>query len=247
MKARVGTSGWQYADWRGAFYPAGLPQRAWLEHYATVFDTVEVNNAFYRLPERHVFEAWAARVPPGFVVAVKGSRFLTHIKRLREPAEPVARLLDRAAGLGDRLGPVLLQLPPTLRADPELLDQALARFPSGQRVAVEPRHDTWWCEEVRAVLVARGAALVWADRAEQAVAPLWRTADWGYLRLHRGGAVDDWSYSDAALAAWAQRLTDAYRDGEVFAYCNNDPGAAAPRDALRLRSLLSSRESAVPD
>jgi uncharacterized protein YecE (DUF72 family) len=105
---RVGTSGWQYRDWRGDFYPQRLPQRLWLEHYAQTFDTVEVNNAFYRLPERSVFEGWKQRTPAGFVVTVKGSRYLTHIKRLKDPAEPVARLLERCRGLGRKRGPILL-------------------------------------------------------------------------------------------------------------------------------------------
>src|SRR3712207_3655786 len=121
----VGTSGWQYRDWRGAFYPPRLPQRLWLEHHAQAFATVEVNNAFYRLPERHVFEGWGARTPADYVVTVKASRFLTHVKRLAHPAEPVARLMDRVAGLGSKVGAVLLQLPPTLRADVDRLDACL--------------------------------------------------------------------------------------------------------------------------
>ncbi len=235
MTWRVGTSGWQYADWRGDLYPAGLPQRSWLEHYATLFDTVEVNNAFYRLPERTVFEGWASRVPSDFVLAVKGSRFLTHIKRLREPEEPVARLLDRAVGLGERLGPVLLQLPPTLQVDPPRLDATLRCFPPQIRVAVEPRHASWWCDPVREVLTSHRAALVWADRDEQPVAPLWVTTDWGYLRLHHGAGT--WAYGESALRTWAERLASAFSDG--YAYANNDPGGAAPRDAARLRAMLA--------
>jgi uncharacterized protein YecE (DUF72 family) len=111
----IGTSGWQYRDWRGPFYPPGLPQRLWLEEYVKHFDVVEVNNAFYRLPERATFQQWRERTPAGFRFAVKMSRYLTHIRRLKDPAEPVARFLDRAAGLGDKLGPVLLQLPPRTR------------------------------------------------------------------------------------------------------------------------------------
>ena len=118
MAVMVGTSGWQYRDWRGVLYPEGVPQRRWLEHYAEQFPTVENNGAFYRLPRPETFATWRARTPAGFVMAVKASRYLTHIRRLREPAEPVGRLLAALAGLGDRLGPVLLQLPPTLRADP---------------------------------------------------------------------------------------------------------------------------------
>jgi len=225
---QVGTSGWQYADWRGRFYPSGVPQRLWLEHYATRFGTVEVNNAFYRLPSREVFAQWRSRTPPDFVVAVKASRYLTHVRRLREPAEPVARLLDRAAGLGDRLGPVLLQLPPTLRADPALLAECLGCFPRTVRVAVEPRHGSWWTDEVRAVLTDHRAALCWADRLGRPVTPLWRTADWGYLRLHEGRATPWPHYGDRALRTWAERIADTWgADEDAFVYFNNDPGGAA--------------------
>jgi uncharacterized protein YecE (DUF72 family) len=236
MPWRVGTSGWQYRGWRDAFYPAKLAQRQWLEYYAEVFDTVEVNNAFYRLPERTVFESWKSRTPRGFVMTVKGSRYLTHVKRLNDPAEPVARLLERCRGLGRKRGPILLQLPPNLKAAPLLLDATLKCFPRTVRVAVEPRHDTWWCEEVREVLTRRRAALVWADRAEEPLNPLWATTDWGYLRLHHGKA--DWAYSPAALHGWAQRLQDSFDEGYV--YTNNDPGGAAPRDALMMRRELGS-------
>src|SRR5215467_3116107 len=159
----VGTSGWMYDDWRGPFYPAGVPRSAWLEFYARHFATVEINNAFYRLPERDTFEGWRQRVGDDFRFAVKMSRYLSHIKRLRDPAEPVARFMSRVTALGDRLGPVLLQMPPTMRRDPALLDAALAEVPAGTRVAVEPRHESWWRADVRGVLEARGAALVWAD------------------------------------------------------------------------------------
>jgi uncharacterized protein YecE (DUF72 family) len=229
----VGTSGWQYAHWRGPFYPVGLPQSRWLEHYTESFATVEVNNAFYRLPERTTFEGWRERTPPGFVVAVKMSRYLTHILRLRDPGEPVARFLDRSAGLGAKLGPVLIQLPPTLRADPEALDAVLARFPARVRVAVEPRHESWWTPAVRDVLTARGAALCWADRASRPITPTWRTADFGYLRLHEGRARPRPRYGPRALHSWAERIADTFDDREdVFAYFNNDGGGAAIVDAV---------------
>ncbi|MET7392212.1 DUF72 domain-containing protein [Dactylosporangium sp. NPDC005572] len=235
---RVGTSGWQYRDWRGPFYPRDLPQRLWLEHYATAFDTVEVNNAFYRLPERSTFEAWRDRTPDDFTVTVKASRYLTHIRRLREPEEPVHRLLDRAAGLGPKLGPVLLQLPPNLKADPAALDATLAAFPREVRVAVEPRHASWWTDEVRAVLSGRGAALCWADRLGRPQTPLWRTADWGYLRFHEGRA-DPWPrYGRSALDTWAGRMAGG-RDGYV--YFNNDPGCAAVADAAAFARLAQRR------
>jgi uncharacterized protein YecE (DUF72 family) len=227
----IGTSGWQYRDWRGRFYPHRLPQRLWLEHYARHFSTVESNNAFYRLPELETFSRWRERTPPDFRWAVKASRFLTHIKRLREPAEPVARLMGRAAGLQERLDVVLLQLPPTLRADAGLLRDCLAEFPPGVRVAVEPRHETWWTDEVRALLERYDAALCWADRDERPVAPLWRTTDWGYLRLHHG--YEAWAYRPPTLQLWADRLAETYGEGEdVLVYFNNDPGCAAVADAV---------------
>src|SRR3954470_21928698 len=244
----IGTSGWQYRDWRGRFYPQRLPQRLWLEHFAEHFATVESNNAFYRLPERSTFEAWRMRTPADFRWAVKASRFLTHVKRLREPEEPVARLMERAAGLGERLDVVLLQLPPTLRADPELLRTCLARFPAGTRVAVEPRHDSWWTDEVRALLERYGAALCWADRDEQPVAPLWRTAGWGYLRMHPGAASPWPRYRPETLQLWAERLAANWTDDEgALVYFNKDPrgaagiGAAACAAAVRTTGRTTTR------
>jgi uncharacterized protein YecE (DUF72 family) len=232
MRYLVGTSGWQYKDWKGVLYPPGVPQRRWLETYAEQFGTVELNNAFYRLPERAVFEQWRERVPPGFVMAVKASRYLTHIKRLQAPDEPVARLMERATALGDRLGPVLVQLPPNLQAVPDRLDACLRAFPAGVRVAVEPRHPSWWTDEVRDLLSRHGAALCWADRNSRPITPLWRTADWGYLRLHHGAAKPWPRYGRQALASWVDRLEAAWPDGgDAYVYFNNDPGAAAVRDA----------------
>ncbi|MEV1332375.1 DUF72 domain-containing protein [Micromonospora costi] len=233
----VGTSGWQYRDWRGPFYPSGLPQRLWLEHFAERFATVEVNNAFYRLPERDTFAAWRARTPGDFCVAVKMSRYLTHIKRMRDPAEPVARFLDRATALGDRLGPVLIQLPPNLPADPPALDATLRLFPADVRVAVEPRHPSWWTAATRAVLERRGAALVWSDRRGRPVAPLWRTTDFGYLRLHEGRARPHPRYGRAALGSWVRRLAGTFGDVPAYVYFNNDPGGAAIVDAVAFAGL----------
>jgi uncharacterized protein YecE (DUF72 family) len=242
----VGTSGWQYADWRGRFYPERLPQRLWLEHYAAAFATVEVNNAFYRLPERTTFAAWRERTPADFVVTVKMSRYLTHIKRLREPDEPVARFLGRARALGDRLGPVLIQLPPNLRAEPDVLAATLARFPADVRVAVEPRHASWWTPRVRDVLTAAGAALCWADRRGRPVTPLWRTADFGYVRLHEGRATPWPRYGPRALDSWLDRVVAAYPDDpDVFVYFNNDPGGAAVVDATALAGRAVRRGLAV--
>ncbi len=243
----LGTSGWQYRDWRDLFY-AGVPQRRWLEHYATRFATVEVNNAFYRLPERDTFAQWRARTPADFCVAVKMSRYLTHIKRLKDPAEPVARFMSRAEALGDRLGPVLLQLPPNLAADADTLDAVLREYPRGVRVAVEPRHDSWWVPAIRSVLERRTAALCWADRRGRRVTPLWRTTDWGYLRLHEGRANPRPRYGRAALSTWLDRVASAFPAREetpVYVYFNNDPGGAAIRDAAALGAAAEHRAMPV--
>ncbi|HVT21304.1 MAG TPA: DUF72 domain-containing protein [Mycobacteriales bacterium] len=235
---RVGTSGWQYADWRGGFYPPKLPQRLWLSAYAESFDTVEVNSSFYRLPKLDTVQRWAETVPDGFVMAMKASRYLTHIKRLREPAEPVQRLMGVLSPLRSRglLGPVLVQLPPDLQAELGRLDQTLAAFPPDVRVAVEPRHESWFTEDLRRMLTDRGAAMVWADRGGRSLGPLWRTADWTYLRLHHGRV--DWGYDDRDLARWVTELGPA---ATGYVYANNDPGGAAVRDARRLRTMLSAR------
>ncbi len=244
MGLRIGTSGWQYRDWRGPFYPEQDPQRLWLATYARTFDTVECNHAFYRLPERATFERWRKETPPGFLMAVKASRFLTHNKRLRDPAEPVARLLERARGLGDRLGPILLQLPPTLAADAGRLDACLACFPSDIRVAVEPRHGSFWTDEIRRVLERRQAALCWADRLEAAVTPAWRTADWGYLRFHAGLGDPPPRYRPATLDRRLAEITRTFGPREeVYVYFNNDRGAAAVADARAALAWLS-REAA---
>lgn len=239
MAVHVGTSGWQYATWRGGFYPGTLAQRHWLEHYASSFATVENNSAFYRLPSRETFGSWRSRTPDDFVMAVKASRFLTHIKRLRDAEEPVGRFLEAAGGLGDRLGPVLLQLPPTMQIEPERLAACLALFPADVRVVVEPRHASWWTPEVRAVLETHGAALCWADVRGRPRAPLWRTTTWGYLRMHQGAASPWPRYGDRALQSWSRRVSQTWPDGDVYVYFNNDPGGAAVRDAARFAVITS--------
>jgi uncharacterized protein YecE (DUF72 family) len=221
-----------YKHWRGILYPEGLPQTRWFGRYAEEFDTVELNNSFYRLPPRETFVKWGQRTPRDFVVAVKASRYLTHMKRLLEPAEPVGRLLDHARGLGPKLGPVLVQLPPRFRADPARLAAALDEFPAGIRVAVEPRDASWFSDAVRTVLTERNAALCLADRHSRWLTPRWRTADWGYVRFHWGGGVPDPCYSPETLALRARELAEQWGpDEDVFVYFNNDPRCCAVRDA----------------
>src|SRR5579859_1739995 len=243
MSVLVGTSGWQYRDWRGLLYPPGLGQGHWLEHYTSHYVTVENNSSFYRLPGQETFAGWRVRTPAGFVMAVKASRYLTHIRRLRDPAEPVDRLMRAAGGLGERLGPVLLQLPPTLAADPGALDACLAEFArfgvAGRpaRVAVEFRHPSWDSAGVQEVMTRHGAATCWADRLGRPVTPLWRTADWGYLRFHEG--ADGMRYARRTLLDWVRRVARTWaEDADVFVYFNNDPGGAALFDAAIFASLM---------
>lgn len=238
MPTQIGTSGWQYSDWKGAFYPAQVKQADWLAYYARQFGTVEVNNAFYRLPEARVFARWAEQVPEGFVMAVKASRYLTHVKRLKDPAEAVHRLMGRARALGPKLGPVLLQLPPTLPAHLDDLAATLDAFGNGTRVAVEFRHPSWFSDETAALLAARNVALCLADSPQRAT-PCWRTATWGYLRMHEGRATPRPCYGRQALQSWVGRVRDLWGpDEDVFVYFNNDPGACAVRNAAAFRGMF---------
>ena len=227
----MGTSGWQYRDWRGPFYPRKLAQRGWLEYYAERFQTVEVNNTFYNLPDAHVFEAWAERTPDDFVLTLKMSRFLTHLRRLLDPQEPVKRFLERAEGLGGKLGPVLVQLPPRMQAEPERLRRTLDLFPAGVRVVLEFRDRSWYSDEIHAILESHGAALCWADRGRP-LDPHWRTADWGFVRFHEGRSRPRPCYGRRALGTWVARIAASFKPGEdVYAYFNNDHRCCAVRDA----------------
>jgi uncharacterized protein YecE (DUF72 family) len=235
VRAHIGTSGWQYDDWRGPFYPDDLPQRAWLEFYADRFNTVEVNNSFYRLPELETFRRWREQTPPGFVVTVKASRFITHLKRLRDPEEPVKLLWERAAGLGDRLGPVLFQLPPRFPVEAGRLRQLLDALPAGMRPAFEFRDPTWYADEIFHLLDAAGAALVWPDRpGVRPTLPV--TGRWVYVRFHQGTASGP-GYRRDKLKRWASRIA-APDATEAFIYFNNDQTGAAIRDARTMIELL---------
>lgn len=246
MPVYVGTSGWQYRHWRNTFYPEGVPQARWLEYYVQRFQTVELNNSFYRLPPRETFAKWYERTPADFIVAAKMSRYLTHIKKLKEPEEPVARFLDHAAPLGRKLGPILIQLPPTLKVDLEGLDETLSRFPRHVRVAVEFRHDTWWNDEVRSILETHGAALCMADRHSKPFTALWKTTDWTFLRFHEGEGTPHPCYGRSAIESWVRRLADGWGPGaDVFVYFNNDPRACALRDA-RVFAAAASRAGLQP-
>lgn len=241
MPAYIGTSGWQYRHWRGPFYPRRARGLDDLAFYAERFQTVELNGTFYRLPEASTFAAWAARVPDDFVFAVKASRYLTHVRRLHDAAEPVRRLMDRAGSLGAKLGPVLLQLPPTLRQDPGLLRDALHEFGRDVRVAVEFRHESWFTDETRRVLERQQAALCLADRGDRWLTPKWRTADWGYVRFHWGAGQPESCYEEADLKARATEIARLWPASDIYVYFNNDPHGCAPRDASIFASALAQK------
>jgi uncharacterized protein YecE (DUF72 family) len=239
-RARVGCSGWQYKHWRGDFYPAELPQAQWFEHYAGTFDTVEINNSFYRLPERATFEAWARRAPAGFEFAVKASRFLTHMKKLKDPEEPIDRLFSRMRGLGRRLGPVLYQLPPGWKMDADRFAHFLDALPRGRHV-IEFREPSWYAPEIIALLERHGVALCLHDMKGSATARE-RVGPFVYVRFHGAAAKYGGGYSEDRLGTWAEWLNLQRDDGcDVYAYFNNDVGGHAPRDAVTLRRLLEER------
>jgi uncharacterized protein YecE (DUF72 family) len=251
-RVRIGCSGWNYKSWRGPVYPATLPARSWLPHYTSLFDTVEVNNTFYRLPEDSTFAAWRASTPRGFLMAVKASRYLTHLKRLRDPDEPIARLFERAASLGNRLGPVLYQLPAAFRRDLDRLEAFLRALPPRWPVAgpggvvmrrlthvLEFRDPSWYVTETFDLLARAGAALCFHDKHGSPIsAPaIGRVV---YVRFHGPSGHYHGSYDDATLRRWAGQLRDYREEGRrVYAYFNNDPEGVAVTNALTLRRLLA--------
>jgi uncharacterized protein YecE (DUF72 family) len=245
MPLHIGTSGWQYRHWRAAFYPPGVPQVRWFEWYAERFATVELNVTFYRQPSDATFDGWARRAPDGFLFAAKTSRYLTHVRRLVDPAPSVERFLAGARWLGPHLGPILVQLPPDLEAAPDRLDDTLAAFPAGLRVAFEPRHASWFRDETRAVLEAHGAALCWADRRGW-LNPAWRTAAWAYVRFHGGRAAPRPCYSDTALSRAMDAIAATWgADEDVFVYFNNDHRACALANAVTFARFGERRGWAV--
>jgi uncharacterized protein YecE (DUF72 family) len=241
----VGCSGWNYAHWReGTFYPPRLPPSKWLTLYAERFDTVEVNATFYRLPRRAAVERWVAATPEHFTFAVKVSRYLTHVVRLRDTAEHLALLLERIEPLlrSAKLGPLLWQLPPTFHRDDERLARALAELPSELRHTIEFRHESWFADEVLDLLRRHGVALAIADgpkvRSFQRHEP---TAEFTYVRLHSGARGRRGNYSPAELEEWAARIDAWSRNGDVYVYFNNDWEGFAPANAATLRSVLGQR------
>ena len=243
-EARIGCSGFNYKDWRGIVYPEKLPQRRWLEHYAGLFDTVELNTTFYRLPAPETVEQWARQAPPGFVFAAKLGQFGSHRMKLRDAASWLPNHLDRVERLGPHLGPTLVQLPPRWRVNVDRLREFFAAAPSQLRWALELREPSWVCDEVLAVLREHDAALCVHDLL--ADHPWELTTGWTYVRFHGPNALTDkyWGeYGADRLRPVAARLRAWLDDGvDVYAYFNNDHGGAAVRDARALRSLVAGEE-----
>jgi uncharacterized protein YecE (DUF72 family) len=235
---RVGCSGWNYRHWRELVYPKGLPAALWLEHYATIFDTVEVNATFYRLPLPRTVAGWVERTPPGFLFAVKTSRYLTHVRRLIDVPPGIERMRQALEPLirSPKLGPILWQLPGSFRRDDERLASALAALPPG-RHAFEFRHASWFCDEVHALLRERGVALVIGDTPQRPFQTRELTADFAFVRFHHGDRPDG-DYSERALAGWVEQVDVWRREVDVYAYFNNDWAGYAVRNALWLRERL---------
>jgi uncharacterized protein YecE (DUF72 family) len=236
---QIGTSGWVYPHWRALFYPPGLPESKWLAYYAGHFGTVEVNYSFYRLPTREALESWRAQTPPEFSFAVKGSRFVTHFKKLREPARHIATFFERVDILGEKLGPVLWQLPPQFRRDEVRLEVFLDALPRQRRQAIEFRDASWLVGSVYQLLGQYGVALCLAHSPGRSMpAELTLTTNWTYLRFHYGSRDGD--YTEEELRHWAG-VIDGFsdRDVAVYAYFNNDWHGFAIKNALRLGELLA--------
>ena len=237
---RIGCSGWNYSHWRGLVYPEGLPASRWLEHYATLFDTVEVNATFYRLPKRDAVANWVEQSPDGFLFAIKASRYQTHIKRLRDLGEHVVKLLDPLEPLliSPKMGPLLWQLPENFRRDDERLAAALADFPP-LRCCIEFRHASWFAPDVYAMLRERGVALVIGDHSKRQFQTHEMTADWTYVRLHGGARGARGNYSRTELETWRRRIAAWRAKRDVYLYANNDWEGFAVKNAGWLRTHLT--------
>ncbi len=231
MRLLAGTSGFNYKEWKGPFYPDDLPANQMLRYYGEHLSTVEINNTFYRMPKREVVERWAAEVPDGFTFVLKASRRITHQARLVETEETVEYLWRNATELGDKLGPILFQLPPFLRADVPRMQAFLGSLPEGMRAVVEVRHDSWREQGFYTALRERGAALCIADSEEVPEPAIVPTGSFGYFRLRRD------TYSDDELRVWADRIRAQPWD-ECFVFFKHEDGGAAPRAAARFLEVF---------
>jgi uncharacterized protein YecE (DUF72 family) len=235
---RIGCSGWIYRHWRILFYPEKMPQKDWFAHYAATFDTVEINNSFYRLPKAETFDKWREQAPPGFRYAVKANRFLTQAKKLKDCAEALERFLAPTRHLGDTLGPILYQLPPRFRLNRERLAEFIALLPRDLVHVFEFRDKSWLTEEVLAMLDAGGVSFCAHDMPGLAT-PAWAAGPIAYLRFHGGEGKYRGRYPDERLLGWTDWIVDQARRGrDVWCYFNNDIGGDAVHDALTLRGMV---------
>ena len=241
---RIGCSGWNYGHWRERVYPKGCPPSRWLRFYAGLFDTVEVNTTFYRLPRRDAVARWVEQTPDDFCFAVKMSRYITHLKRLTDLEGGLARFYERIEPLtrSPKLGPVLWQLPPTFKRNDERLASALDALPPG-RHCFEFREPSWYADDVYSLLRDRGVALVIPDSPKYPFRTLELTADWTFIRFHYGSRGRNGNYSERELEEWAQRIDAWRRELDVYAYFNNDWEGFAVKNGRRLQHLIGSRAS----
>jgi len=234
----IGTSGWHYDHWQDRFYPKTLTKAKWLEFYASHFTTVELNNSFYRLPSETAFTTWHDSSPANFTFAVKVSRFITHIKRLRNSEEAVDNFISRAKILGEKLGPLLYQLPPNMHRNDEILESFLSTLPQGMKHVFEFRHQSWLEDKVFEILHKHNIGFCVFDMPSVSC-PLVATADFAYIRFHGSTGLYFSCYSDEELADWAKRLANLARNLEaIYIYFNNDAEAFAVRNAITLRRYL---------
>lgn len=238
-RVRIGTSGWSYGHWVGPFYPEGTRSADYLGYYAERFAVTEVNNTFYSLPKAETFHEWRDTTPPDFEFACKASRYITHMKKLKDPEQSVGRFFETVEALGDKLGPILFQLPPNFAINLGRLRGLLEALPSGHRYAFEFRDESWFDAPVFDLLDSHGAALVIYD-LEGRTSPVHATGSLVYIRLH--GPLEEayrGQYSDEALQGWAARVRDWRRDGrDVYCFFDNDEAGYAALDATRLQRLL---------
>jgi len=240
-QVRIGTVGWSYRHWRGSFYPESMPQRQWLAYYAEHFDTVEVNTTFYHLPRASTCESWAQTAPAGFVYALKASRLITHDRRLADAEAGLAAFIDRARLLGEHMGPILFQLPPTFECDLHRLEGFLGLLPGDLTSVFEFRHDTWFRQETFDLLAEHGACFCSHDMPRRP-SPRRATGPAAYVRFHGLTRRYTGSYPEDVLLDWAHWLGERYREGRsIYAYFNNDVGGFAVDDAQRLRGMLAER------
>ncbi len=234
----IGTSGWHYDDWRGRFYPEKLPKVKWLEFYTQHFSTLELNNSFYRLPSEEAFKRWYDSSPPDFRFAVKVSRFITHIKRLKDCDEALDNFMSRSALLKEKLGPLLYQLPPGLRRDDDLLTAFLEKLPAGLSHVIEFRHESWLTNEVYDILRRYHAGFCVFDMPKL-TSPLLATVDYAYVRFHGSAGLYSSCYTDEELSGWAGRIRDMAQNLEtVYIYFNNDTKGYALKNAETIKRLL---------